>query len=46
MVLCIELFCFISFGYCGGGNIDLLRSIDFIYGDGAVSNQIVGYVRF
>ena len=42
----IILFGHITFEYCDGGTIDILSSIDVIYCDGIVSDQIFGHVRF
>ena len=46
MVFWVILFSHIEFKLWDGGTIDLLISVDVIYGDGTVSNQIFGHVIF
>ena len=40
------LFGDISFEYWDGRTMCIMRSVDVLYGDGAVSDHIVGYIKF
>ena len=46
MVFLIILFGHIYFEYWDENTIDLMSSVDIIYGDLSVSDQIIGYVKF
>ena len=46
MVLWIILFGNITFEYWYGSIIYMMISVDVVYGDGTVSDKIVGYVIF